>query len=109
MQFVQRCQDGAEFAVKFFLAPGAYESELAYYQNPALREILVPVAHSEGNGGGVVRSKGGYVFPPFIIVERGEVWPRTAVHLLALACHARGLPARCGRALIEAQPSLWHA
>ena len=78
VQFVQRCQDGAEMAVKFFLTPSGYDRELAYYQDPTLRAILVPVAYFDGNEGGAVRSSSGYVFPPFIVVERGEVRPHDA-------------------------------
>ena len=76
MQFVQRCQDGAELAVKFFLARGAFERELGYYQSAKLRDILVPVVHFDGNQNGTVRSSSGYAFPPFIVVERGEVRAR---------------------------------
>jgi hypothetical protein len=73
MQFVQRCQDGADLAVKCFLSHDAYENELQYYQDPGLREILVPVVHFDGNESGSVCTRSGYTFPPFIVVERGEV------------------------------------
>jgi hypothetical protein len=73
MQFVQRCQDEADLAVKFFLSHDAYENELQYYQDPGLREIMVPVVHFGGNENGEVCTRSGYAFPPFIVVERGEV------------------------------------
>lgn len=73
LQFVNRCQDGAELAVKFFLSQVAFENEIQHYQDPKLREILVPVVFSDGNETGSVCTRSGYVFPPFIVVERGEV------------------------------------
>ena len=71
---MQRQQNDEEVAVKFFLSRDAFERELAYYSNPKLCGLLVPVVHHVGDDdGGGVRANCGYEFPPFIIVERGEV------------------------------------
>jgi hypothetical protein len=70
---MQRVQDGAGVAVKFFFSAEAYEREVRYYQEPVLRQILVPVVFYDDNRVGSVCSSDGYVFPPFIVVERGEV------------------------------------
>jgi hypothetical protein len=73
MQFLRRCQDGADLAVKFFLSQEAYANEILHYQDSRLCEILVPVIYFHNNESGSVCTRSGYVFPPFIVVERGEV------------------------------------
>jgi hypothetical protein len=74
VQFAKRCQDGVEHAIKFYLSRTAFDRELGLYQDVHLREILVPLVQFDENDTRVVRSSSGYVFPPFIVVERGEVW-----------------------------------
>lgn len=73
LQFVQRARDEAQFAVKFFFTRQGYESELAHYTNPRLKNISVRPFMFMDNSDGAVATSDGYVFPPMIITERGEV------------------------------------
>jgi len=73
VQFMQRHQDEEDVAVDCFLSRGAFERELESYQDARLRAVLVPVLHGDNNESGDVRTRSGYVFPPYIVVERGEV------------------------------------
>ena len=84
MQFMDRANDGAGFAVKFYLSRKAFERELALYERPELRKLLVPIAQVCENRNAEVRSPRGYVFPPFAIMERCEVWLWDA-HVIARA------------------------
>ena len=98
-------------AVKFFLAPGAFERELGYYQNAKLRDILVPVVHYDDNESGTARSSQGYVYPPFIIVERGEVRLRTNAWAdgddnLRIVCPVSWCAARSARTCAVSQRAL---
>lgn len=73
VQFVRRVPDQVQFAVKFFLHnDSAFKRELELYETPALRSILPEALHIRTNEDSAVRAASGYVFPPFIIVEKGE-------------------------------------
>jgi hypothetical protein len=48
-----------------------FEAEVALYRNPVLRRVLPELRRASDNGDGAVRSRSGYVFPPFFILERG--------------------------------------
>jgi hypothetical protein len=72
VQFATGAQDGAEYAVKFFLQHDAFDQEYRLYSNPALRDMMPAVRYLEGNADGAHRSRNGWPFPPCIVIERGE-------------------------------------
>jgi serine/threonine protein kinase len=73
VQFVRRIPDQVQFAVKFFLQNElVFEREHSLYSNASLRPILPEALHIVPNKDSQVRSQSGYVFPPFIMVEKGE-------------------------------------
>jgi Protein kinase domain len=72
VQFATRVADKAPYAIKFFLRHEAFDTELALYQRKDLRDMLPVLASAERNDGPVPHSSGGVVFPPFLIMERGE-------------------------------------
>jgi hypothetical protein len=73
VQFVRRVPDQVEYAVKFFIhADHAFQRELTLYRTPGLHRILPEVHQISPNEDGAIRSQSGYIFPPFIMVEKGE-------------------------------------
>ena len=58
-------------ACRFFHAPREFEAEVALYRDPALRPILPRIWYASANIDGAVRSRSGYAFPPFFVLERG--------------------------------------
>jgi hypothetical protein len=66
-----------EYAIKFYVQRTAFERERVLYQDEALRSMM-PATHAlvdnlpSGPAGEVLRAPNGYVFPPCIIIERGE-------------------------------------
>ena len=79
---VQRARgktDGLEYAIKFFTSRAAYERERSMYADRDLRAALPPVTEIRSNEDGEVVAEDGWVFPPFIITDRGEsldTWAR---------------------------------
>lgn len=68
------CELGSgDVAIKFFSRRAAFEREEALYTRRELRSMMPAVVQLERNEGGTVRAPGGYVFPPCIVVEKGEV------------------------------------
>jgi Lipopolysaccharide kinase (Kdo/WaaP) family len=58
--------------IKFFTDENGYDRELGFYAHPALRGMLPEVVASARNDDGTVMSSRGFVFPPCLIVEKGE-------------------------------------
>ena len=58
-------------ACRFFNLKREYQAELQLYQEPVLRQILPKLLDATDNASGDVRSRSGFVFPPFLVLERG--------------------------------------
>jgi serine/threonine protein kinase len=54
-----------------FMDRDEFEEEVALYRMPALAIIMPPLFHADDNAAGAVRSRSGYTFPPFLVLERG--------------------------------------
>ena len=109
MQFVQRSRDGAQFAVKFFFSRSGYQQELGHYTNRKLAGLLIAPLLVTANEDRSIVSDSGYVFPPMIVTERGEVCPSPACSLPAINARHAPRPAlrplarcwqRCGQKLL---------
>jgi hypothetical protein len=61
-----------EYAIKFFTDANAFEREAEMYCERSIRAMMPSIAVVESNAGKRVTGPGGYVFPPFIVVEKGE-------------------------------------
>lgn len=59
-------------AIKFYLDRDAFERERILYTEPDLRSIMPATLTVEDNASGKCCTPYGYVFPPFVIIERGE-------------------------------------
>lgn len=54
-----------------YLNRNEFEEEVALYRTPALASIMPDLLHASDNATGAVRSRSGYHFPPFLVLERG--------------------------------------
>ena len=68
MQHAQPC--------RFFLDPAEFEQEVSVYQDPVLSKALPSLIHATDNRNGAARSRSGFVFPPFFVMERGTTLSR---------------------------------
>lgn len=50
---------------------GEFEEEVSLYRDPTLRKVLPHLVRVNDNKDGTVRSRSGYVMPPFFVLERG--------------------------------------
>ena len=48
-----------------------FEEEVALYREPALARIMPDLLHADHNASRAVCSRSGYIFPPFLVIERG--------------------------------------
>lgn len=72
MQFARGRFTAEEVAIKFFTRRDAFEREAALYRTAALSALMPHISVLESNAAAKVRTPQGYVFPPFMVVERGE-------------------------------------
>jgi serine/threonine protein kinase len=72
VQFVHDPNARRDFAVKFLLQRDTFRREALLYNDPSLRAMMAATKHIHDNADGALRSPGGYVFPPHIMIERGE-------------------------------------
>jgi hypothetical protein len=72
IQFVADAALASPFAVKFFFNAEAFERERALYNDSVLRGMMPATHEICDNADGRHTGAGGYVFPPFIVIERGE-------------------------------------
>jgi hypothetical protein len=72
-----RDRDGGffQYAIKFFRRLEDFEVESEFYCNPRIRKALPQVFHGGDNADKALRSPGGFVFPPFLVLERGAPLP----------------------------------
>ena len=56
----------------FFLDKATYDAELALYNTPELANIMPECFERFANVDGSLRSADGFVFPPVLVIERGE-------------------------------------
>ena len=61
----------AEFAIKFDTAGDAFAREADLYKDPQLRDMM-PATAEVTRSGTAVHARSGFVFPPAIVIERGE-------------------------------------
>jgi hypothetical protein len=90
-----------QVVVKFFLRPADFHVEQALYATKAISKLLPPMTHACSNRDGAVRAVNGFVFPPWIVTERGstlsEVCPGVTV-LLDGVCMCSGVLKLCAAA-----------
>lgn len=59
-------------AIKFYLHREAFQRERALYTEPQLRSIMPATLTVEDNASSMYCTPYGYIFPPFVIIERGQ-------------------------------------
>jgi hypothetical protein len=57
--------------VQFFYEEAEFEEETAFYSHPVLRTILPAILFATNNANAGLVSPRGFVFPPFLVLERG--------------------------------------
>jgi serine/threonine protein kinase len=72
VQFVHDPVELSSLAVKFFFKPEAFQREAALYVDPIVRSMMAATRSVCANADGGLRSPRGFVFPPHIVIERGE-------------------------------------
>lgn len=94
VQFARGRYDDDEFAIKFFLNRVAFEREEALYTREDLRRMMPAVKDIVPNTDGAICNAAGYVFPPCIVVEKGESLDEWALRIepdfptiLTVLCH----------------------
>ena len=95
VQFMRWARTEEPVAVKFFLSQATFDKEMQLYVEDSLRSMM-PVMR-EAVRAGQVKNRSGYMFPAFVVLERGEslqdwrrnVMPQTAtvVDVCALLAH----------------------
>ena len=101
-------------AIKFYLDRRGFERERELYTESQLRAMMPATLAVEDNASGDCKTPYGYVFPPFVIIERGESldeWSRDnankdIVTIFQVQPHA-SIPARGGCVQFELS-QLWH-
>jgi serine/threonine protein kinase len=56
---------------RFFRWRSEFDQKVALYNDPVLRSTLPDLLRADDNASGVTQSKSGYVFPPWLVLERG--------------------------------------
>ena len=56
---------------RYFLEEQDFKEEVALYRDPVLSQALPALLHASANADGAARSRSGFQFPPFVIMERG--------------------------------------
>jgi serine/threonine protein kinase len=72
VQFVHDASERRDYAVKFFFKADAFHREATLYANPVLRAMMAATRAVCHNADGALRAPNGFVFPPHIVIERGE-------------------------------------
>lgn len=117
MQFASGRSTTDEYAIKFFTDPNAFEREAEMYCKHSIRAMMPSVAVVESNAAKSVTGPGGYAFPPFIVVEKGEsldewvlrVQPDFVTILQVLAPQPHATPAAASYSVDSATAAKMHA
>ena len=72
LSWLPKCHRGCGTGVQFFFSKEAYDSETALYDNDALARIMPRHFERVDNADGSLQGPGGFVFPPVLVIERGE-------------------------------------
>eukprot|EP00892_Ulva_mutabilis_P012634 jgi/Ulvmu1/9743/UM055_0083.1 len=72
VQFARDASTQELYAIKFFTRRAGFERERALYDKPALRSMMPAVIDVVPNADGRYATPAGFVFPPCIVVEKGE-------------------------------------
>ena len=56
---------------RFFFKAHEFHAEAKLYRDPVLRQVLPELRTASDNANGAVRSRSGFVFPPYLVSERG--------------------------------------
>lgn len=72
VQFARDASTQESYAIKFFTRRAGFERERALYDKPALRSMMPAVIDVVPNADGRYATPAGFVFPPCIVVEKGE-------------------------------------
>ena len=95
-------------AIKFFLKSEDFAVEDRLYQNSQIRHTLPELVHSSDNASGIVRSRSGMSFPPFMIMERGSPLAECVCqHHEFVRPAQRVLASKAGAALRHATVHVW--
>lgn len=65
---------------RFFLERKDFDAEVELYRDATLSQILPQILHGDDNARGSACTRGGYILPPYLVLERGitlEAWSRT--------------------------------
>jgi serine/threonine protein kinase len=94
VQFARGNGSAKEYAVKFYTQFEAFYRERDLYMEPCLREMMPATQEIIGNEDAAIRMPTGFVFPPCIVIEKGEsldVWALRERHdfvtVLQVLCH----------------------
>jgi hypothetical protein len=95
VQFARAADSGEQqFAIKFYTQFAAFSRERDLYSDPTLREMMPATQQIIGNEDRAIHMPDGYVFPPAIVIEKGEsldVWAsrerKDFVTILQVLCH----------------------
>jgi hypothetical protein len=95
VQFAHAATGSAQqYAIKFYIQQDAFARERDLYMQPILREMMPATQEIISNEAGRIRTPGGFVFPPAIVIEKGEsldVWANREAHDFSTLMQARDL------------------
>ena len=72
VQFARSTRDQGQYALKFFVMPEDFKSEVGVYRNSPLGKLLPRLEGCIENHDGALVDPSGHRLPPCIIMERGE-------------------------------------
>lgn len=99
VQFARDASTQELYAIKFFTRRAGFERERALYDKPALRSMMPAVIDVVPNADGRYATPAGFVFPPCIVVEKGESLDEWATRIepgFPTILNVRVCPHACG-------------
>lgn len=100
VQFARDASTQELYAIKFFTRRAGFERERALYDKPALRSMMPAVIDVVPNADGRYATPAGFVFPPCIVVEKGESLDEWATRIepgFPTILNVRPRPRECGQ------------